>query len=183
MQLEWLRPTETIPQETKQEEKKKDTEFSLGEGRIKMSATGDWKKVDPKFRMINVEFSVKSEVEGQPAGRITMMGAGGSIDANIDRWASQFKQADGSETKPKVEEKTIAKQDVTFVDITGTYLDKPIPVRPDFTERKDYRMLAAIIETDGMGNYFVKFYGNKKTVDKHEKAFHKMLNSMKIEKE
>ncbi len=169
-------------QETKTDDKDKKIEFSLAEGKLKMKATSAWKKVKPKFRMIAHEFSIKSEVKNLPAARLTMMGAGGGVDRNIERWAGQFKQPDGKETKPKVVEKTIAKQDVTIVDISGTYLDKPVPVRPEFTERKNYRMLAAIIETDGLGNYFVKLYGNKKTIDKHEKAFHAMIESLSVGK-
>jgi hypothetical protein len=41
-------------------------------------------------------------------------------------------------------------------------------------------MLAAIVETEDNGNYFVKFYGPKATVDKNADAFHSMIESLKI---
>jgi len=41
-------------------------------------------------------------------------------------------------------------------------------------------MLAAIIQTEANGNYFVKFYGPKATIDKNEKYFKKMLESLKV---
>ncbi len=43
------------------------------------------------------------------------------------------------------------------------------PVAPA-VERPNYRMLAAIIETGGAGNYFLKFYGPEKTVAANEKS-------------
>jgi len=171
-------------EDAKQDDKKKPIEFSLADGKIAMSATGKWEKVKPRSNMIDVEFSVRSAKDDEKPGRITMMGAGGSIDANIDRWASQFKQTDGEDTRQKatkVTEETIAEQDVTIVSITGTYLDRPIPIRPQqMTQREGYRMLSAIIETENLGNYFIKFYGPKKTVDSNEKAFMEMVKSMKL---
>jgi hypothetical protein len=149
-------------------------------GELQMTATSAWKKVQPRSRIIEVEFSIPGKEKGA-TGRLTMMGAGGSIDANIKRWEGQFKQPDDSETKAKITEKEIAEQDVTIVDIAGTYLDRPIPVRPEnVTEREGYRMLSAIIETSEMGNYFVKFYGPQETVAKNEKAFMSFINSLKV---
>ena len=168
-------------QESKADEKEEKT-FSFSRGRLEMKLPKSFKKVEPKFRMIDVEMSVPTEVKDQDNGRITIMGAGGSIDQNIERWEGQFAQADGSAAEAETTEKEVAEQKVTFVDIEGTYFHRPVPVRPDTIEKKDYRMLAAIIETEGMGNYFVKFYANKKTVDKHEKAFKAMIESLTIKK-
>jgi hypothetical protein len=39
-------------------------------------------------------------------------------------------------------------------------------------------MLAAIIETGGAGNYFLKFYGPEKTVAANEKAFLEMVKGL-----
>ena len=187
--LEKKQEKKSEKQEKKSDDKKKDdkkklktVDIEFADSQLVMQTTDNWTKVRPKFRMIAHEFKIATEVKDQPDARMTMMGAGGGVDRNIERWKGQFKQPDGKETKPKVTEKSIGDQDVTFVDITGTYIDKPIPVRPEFTERKDYRMLAAIIETDGMGNYFVKLYGNKKTIDKHEKQFYAMIDSLKVKK-
>jgi hypothetical protein len=61
--------------------------------------------------------------------------------------------------------------------MAGTYKDQRGPFAPA-VNRKDYRMLAAIIETDE-GNLFLKFYGPKRTIAEHEKAFRKMVEEMK----
>ncbi|HEX5444854.1 MAG TPA: hypothetical protein VFW87_13540, partial [Pirellulales bacterium] len=108
---------------------------------------------------------------------------------NIKRWYGQFRQPDGGSTadQAKVEQKTVAGQDVTLVDVSGTYLDKPGgPFAGGKTvEREDYRMLAAIIETTQKGkktgNYFIKLIGPRKTIAENQKAFDAMIESLKAQ--
>jgi hypothetical protein len=110
------------------------------------------------------------------------MGAGGSIEDNINRWAGQFTQPDGSNTADKVKTRKLeaAGQPITLVDITGTYEDKAGPFVPGpGVQRPNYRMLAAVIETKKAGNYFIKFYGPQKTISGQEAAFTKMLEGLK----
>ncbi len=109
-----------------------------------------------------------------------MMSDGGGVDANLQRWYDQFKQPDGGSTKDraKVKKHTIAGQEVTVVDIAGTYNDRPSPMAPG-VERPNYRMLGAIIATKKAGNYFIKFYGPQKTVGDQEEAFVKMIDEMR----
>jgi hypothetical protein len=114
---------------------------------------------------------------------MTVMGAGGSVDANIDRWLGQFQTENGeklTKDKAKVEKLKIGGQDAVIVDMSGTYLDKPggpfAPGAP--VERKKYRMLAGVVMTKQLGNYFFKFYGPEKTVEANENAFKKMLESL-----
>ncbi len=115
---------------------------------------------------------------------MTISGAGGSVDANVDRWIGQFVQPDGSSTKKaaKIEDKKVAGQEVHLVDISGTYKDQPGgpfaggPV----VERKGYRMFAAIIVTKDSGNYFIKFYGPERTVADNRTAFDKMIDSLEV---
>jgi len=130
--------------------------------------------------MVETEFAIPSEGDA-PAGRMTVMGAGGTVQANVDRWAGQFTQPDGGDTKDKVSTKKleIAGCQVTIVDVAGTYKDMPGgPFAGGQTiQRPGYRMLAAIVESQG-GNYFLKFYGPAATVAAHADGFMKMLEGM-----
>lgn len=154
------------------------------DGNIRFNASGTWKKVKPRSRIVEFEIKVPKVEGDEKDGRLTIMGAGGSIQANIERWHGQFSQPDGGDTseKTKVKKDKVNGQDVTMVDITGTFLDKPGgPFAGGKTiERKNYRMLAAIIETEQDGNYFVKLYGPKKTIDKNEKKFVAMIKSVNV---
>ena len=168
--------------EVKKEEKKEPTSFTVADGKLAFKATGAWKKKTPKSNIIEVEFEAPPAKGDEIAGRLTIMGAGGDIKANIDRWYGQFLQPDGSDTKDKakLDKTTIGGNNVHIVDISGIYKDSPAgPFAGGKTvNREDYRMLAAIIETKAAGNYFVKFYGPKATIAENEKAFKELLQSL-----
>lgn len=161
-------------------------EVSVARNKIKFSASGTWAAVQPRSRMLESELRINRIGTDAQDGRLTIMGAGGSIEANITRWQGQFKQADGSSTAEvtKTEVKTIAGQKVNLVDISGNFIDSPggpFSGKPKI-ERENYRMLAAIIQTPANGNYFVKLYGPKATIDKNEEHFKSMIDSLKIVK-
>lgn len=160
-----------------------DSAIAVADGKLVLKAPADWVRKKPSSGIVEHEFSIP-KVEGDSTdGRMTVMGAGGSIDANIDRWLGQFLGPDGekqTKEKAKIEKKRIADEDVVIVDISGTYLDKPggpfAPGAP--VERKNYRMIAGVVSAKTLGNYFFKFYGPEKTVEANEDAFVKMLDSL-----
>ena len=156
--------------------------FTIADGGFALEAPADWKRVQPKSGIVETEFAIPSEGEGLQPGRMTVMGAGGSVQANVDRWYGQFSQPDGSATKDKATTKTLklAGCSVTLVDVTGTYKDMPGGpfAGGKSVDRPDYRMLAAIMETQDKGSYFLKFYGPAATVAKHADGFRKMVEGM-----
>jgi len=161
--------------------------FMIADGGLALEAPAGFEKVRPSSGMVETEFAIPSEGQGadgkpRPAGRMTVMGAGGTVQANIDRWCGQFAQPDGGDTKEKVTTKAfkVAGCNVTVVDIPGTYLDQPggpFAGGPKIS-RPDYRMLAGIVETPEAGNYFLKFYGPAATVERHAEGFKTMLEGM-----
>ena len=155
--------------------------FSIGGGSFLLEAPAGWKRVQPKSGIVETEFAIPSAGD-LPPGRMTVMGAGGSVQANVERWYGQFAQPDGSATKDKATTKAIklAGSTVTMVDVSGTYKDMPGgPFAGGKTiERPDYRMLAAIIETAESGSFFLKFYGPAATVAKEADGFRKMVEGL-----
>jgi hypothetical protein len=150
---------------------------ALAGGKLQMTAPPGWTRKPAQF--VEHEFAIPA-AKGDPAGgRLTVMGAGGGVDANIERWFSQFTQPDGGSTKQraKVKKTKVAGQDVHLVDIAGTFRDQRGPAAPA-VERPKYRMLAAIIETKSQGDIFIKFYGPEKTVAENEKAFLQMIDGL-----
>jgi hypothetical protein len=153
--------------------------MKLAGGKLELTAPATWQRKQPKTRIVEHEFAIGAS-KGDPAdGRLTVMGAGGGVQANVERWYGQFTQPDGGSTKERAKVKKIhvGGQDVTLVDISGTFRDQPGPVAP-VVERPKYRMLAAIIETKSLGDYFIKFYGPQRTVTDNEKAFLEMIDSL-----
>ncbi|MFM7844409.1 MAG: hypothetical protein ACKOBW_10100 [Planctomycetota bacterium] len=154
----------------------------LADGKLVVTAPGSWVRKQPKSRIIEHEFAIPPAEGDKQEGRFTVMGAGGGVEANIERWVGQFTQPDGGATKDKtkIQKLKVGGVDVHYVDISGTYKDQPGPVAPAVM-RENYRMLAAIIVTEKQGMHFLKFYGPKATVAGQEKAFQEMVNSLKAQ--
>lgn len=173
--------TMLLPLLARADEKPAETPFTIAEGKLALTAPAGWIKKQPKINFIEAEFEIPAAEGDEIPGRLTAMGAGGSIEQNIDRWTGQFAQGD-EPVKPKVEKKTIAGSTVHLVDLAGTYKDMPSGpfAGGKTTLRENYRMLGAIIVTKDAGNYFLKLYGPKATIDENEKAFHAVVESLKV---
>jgi hypothetical protein len=151
----------------------------LAGGKLQLTAPGSWIRKRPQTAIVEHEFAIPPAKDDKAEGRLTVMAAGGGIEANIDRWYGQFTQPDGGSTKDraKIHKIKVGGDEVHLVDLSGTFRDQRGPVAPAI-ERPKYRMLAAIIATKGAGNYFIKFYGPERTVAENEKAFVSMIEGM-----
>ena len=160
---------------------KPDRNFTVGEGKVTFTAAEAWKKVMPKNRIIEAEYEIPAAKGDEAPGRLTAMGAGGDVEANVARWAGQFVAPPGGEVKPQIDKLTVAGSEVHLVSLTGTYKDTPGGpfAGGKTTLREDYQMLGAICLTKS-GNYFLKLYGPKATIGENEKAFRAMVESMKV---
>ena len=159
----------------------KDTGIALSDGRLLLKPAKGWLRKKPRNRIVEYEFAAPA-VEGDKLdGRVTIMGAGGSVEANIDRWIAQFTQPDRKSTRDRgtFKETKVAGQTVHLVDLSGTFRDQLGPFAPA-TMRDNYRMLGAIIVTEKMGRYFLKLYGPKATVAANEKAFLAVVESLQV---
>jgi hypothetical protein len=164
------------------QEKAGATTFTVGEGKIELTAPAGWTKKQPQNRIIEAEFATPAAAGDEAPGRLTAMGAGGSIDDNVNRWAAQFAGDNGAAATPKRDKLTVSGSEIHIVDLSGTYKDTPGgPFAGGKTVMRDnYRMLGAIIQTKEAGNYFLKLYGPKATIDAAEKDFQTMVKNLKI---
>jgi hypothetical protein len=163
-------------EESKEEDDPKAREVVLAEGAFRLTAPKGWKRERPRSRIVEHEFSVPGEKEGEDPGRLTIMAAGGSLEANLERWLGQF--ADRKEERVEPEKIEVARQKVYLVDISGTFRDQRGPFSPA-VERPNYRMLGAILETKDHGNLFLKLTGPAKTIEFQAKAFREFVESLK----
>lgn len=100
-------------------------------------------------------------------------GQGGDVDANIDRWVGQFKNAGA----PVRSTKDVNGLRVTLVQIAGTYLAPGGPMMQSQGEKANYRLLGAIVDAPE-GSVFFKFTGPAKTITAGESDFQGMINSL-----
>jgi hypothetical protein len=101
-------------------------------------------------------------------------GSGGTVEANLDRWKSQF-LINGQPAPAKVEKRTIHGLTVTAISSAGDYTGMSGPNAAP-SNAHNFRLLGAIVEGPG-GNLFVKFAAPARTVAANEKQFEALLSS------
>lgn len=175
----------TVAQAGAEESEPSSQVIELADGKIRLQAPAGWERQKPRNRIVEHEFSTPA-VEGEERdGRVTVMGAGGSVEENLRRWQRQFVAPNGKKTEDltKLRKLEIQGTPVHVIELEGTYLDQPGGpfTRSPTTLREDYRMLAAIVETKKLGRYFIKLYGPDKTVAAQRAGFEKMLESLEVE--
>jgi hypothetical protein len=174
----------------------KGTTIELAKGKIVLQMPKDWKKEVPKSNIVQYEFSApfvsEKDVDGDKGrdakkgektelARITIMGAGGGVEANLERWYGQFDDAAKAKKEANLEEFDAAGHKVHFVSIMGTFKDTmgggPFSGAKAVL-RENYSMLGAIIVTKDLEQYFIKVTGPSATVENLTDGFKKMLKEM-----
>lgn len=154
---------------------------SVDVGGLTFRAPEGWEYEHPASAMRRAEFGVRGDAG--TAGLVVYFfgnrGAGG-VQANIERWVGQFKNADGSAiTPPKSLKRKIAGLDVIQVETAGTYIGGMGAGSPQAEGQAGQRMIAAIVETPS-GPYYFKFLGADKTVIENREALEGLFASMKV---
>lgn len=145
--------------------------FTVGD--FTFTRPAKWESVEVTSPMRKAQLKVPG-AEGKSADVVFFdfgPGAAGGVKANVDRWLRQFDPAD---KQPKVEEATIGKTKVTYVQTEGTY-HSGMPGGP-LTPMPDYALMGAIMESDN-GAVFVKMTGPKEVVNASISDFKKMIES------
>jgi hypothetical protein len=106
-------------------------------------------------------------------------GQGGTVEANLDRWAHQFTSPDGQSLAPpaKMEKRVIAGLNVSTLTVSGTYLGAGGMMGQEQAKKPNFRMRAAIIEAPE-GLVFFKLSGPLNTVAAAENDFNSLLGSV-----
>jgi hypothetical protein len=107
-------------------------------------------------------------------------GQGGSVEANMDRWKSQFTQA-GKPAPAQIQKRMVHGLPVTTIESSGDYSGMGGPLADRQTVEASYRLLGAIVEGPE-GNVFIKFAAPAKTVAANQQNFEQLVNSFEKEK-
>jgi hypothetical protein len=155
---------------------------TIDAGGLTFQAPAAWKSSPPSSQMRRAELKV-APVEGdkEPAELVVFAfpGGAGSVEANVKRWQSQFKDADGN--SPPIDSKVIKGKnvEVTRVEIAGHYYPSQFPGRPREPDRPNYRLLGAIVQAGGTG-YFLKMTGPDKTMQAVRPEFDQLVASIEV---
>jgi hypothetical protein len=121
-------------------------------GPITWTVPSDWQSVPNPSAMRMATYRVPGDGAEMAVAR-----AGGTTDANIERWRGQF--ASATDDKPKRTEKTVRGLKVTIVELSGTYTAMGMmPGAAPSEPHTGWALLAAIVEAPG-SPYFFKLVG------------------------
>jgi len=155
---------------------------AIDAGGLTFQVPASWKSTPPASQMRRAELKV-APVEGdkEPAELVVFAfpGGAGSVEANVKRWQSQFKGADGN--PPPVDSKTVPGKNVTVtrVETSGHYFPSQFPGQARQPDRPNYRLLGAIVQTSQTG-YFLKMVGPDKTMQAARAEFDQMIATMSV---
>src|SRR5204863_3869276 len=143
--------------------------FKVGDFNFTRPAKWEWVEVTSSMR--KAQLKVPGTDKSQSAEVVFFYfgeGNGGGTKANVDRWLGQFEE----KSNPKVEDVTVNKRRVTYVEVEGTYMSgMPGGAR---TAQPKSMLEGAIIESNE-GNVFVKMTGPTAIVKEAKAAFRKMV--------
>ncbi len=134
-----------------------------------------------RMRLAELDAGLTGGHDGRPAPRCVVYGGiTGGVDANLARWISEFKQADGSASKDKAEVSKSEAGGVTIhrIELTGTYKQANMMGGESAESVAESMLLGAVVEADH-GTIFLKFVGPKKDLTAVEAAFDELLVSVK----
>lgn len=148
--------------------------FKVGE--FTFTRPGSWEWVEVTSSMRKAQLKVSDADRKQSAEVIFFYfgeSGGGGTQANVDRWLGQF-QEPKDKINSKVEESTVGKRKVTYVQAEGTYMSG-MPGGPK-TAQPNSMLLGAILESD-QGNVFVRLTGPLDLAKASKNEFRKMIES------
>jgi hypothetical protein len=103
-------------------------------------------------------------------------GQGGSADANIARWSSQFTGPDGGPVTPRVGTLEGTEFLTTIAEYEGAYA-RSIGMGSAATAEPDQALVAAVVETP-RGNLFLQLFGDRAAVAETRADFLEMVGSI-----
>jgi hypothetical protein len=139
-----------------------------------------WESQPPSSSMRLAQYRVPGKAGSGGAELVVFyfgQGQGGSAEANIARWQSQFSSATGKPVTPSVQHFKVSGMPVTTAELTGSYA-RTMGMAPPGAPIPDQTLLATILETL-KGNLFFQLHGPTATVAANREAFLTMIHGIK----
>jgi hypothetical protein len=139
---------------------------------MKSKVPADWVSEPVTNSMRVLQFAVPVG-EGSDAVRFVVyyLGPrqGGSVEANLARWESQFSGPDGGEVEPRVSALEDAKLPATLIELEGSYA-RGVGIGPQGEVLPGRMLLAAVVESS-KGNLYPQLHGPASKVKDARAAF------------
>ena len=158
---------------------------SAQQGELAFDPPDEWIAQEVSSPMRVAQFTLpKAEADIEDAELIIFYfgGAGGSVEANLERWTNQMLQPDGSPSGDVATTTSFMVGDlaVTQLDVSGIYAAAVRPGSAMRYHKPGYRLKAAVVETPA-GPYFFRLTGPEQTVRTWDDRFSALLESIRLE--
>jgi hypothetical protein len=141
-------------------------------GGLTMPKPVTWVWTAPSMQFRALQYAVPALGVNAPAAELVfsvfLAGDGGPVDANLDRWANQFR-AGTAAAEPKRSQSTVNGMQVSRVESMGDYMGMGAAA-----PRPGYMQLGAIVQAPGR-TVFMKVVGPQATVESNRAAFEAMI--------
>jgi len=141
-------------------------------------------KDTPSNPMRIAQYRIASDQEGIKDGELAVFffgtGSGGGTQANIERWAGQFKQPDGSDPMKKARIDRFSLSGgltVTTIELAGRY-ESGMMGGVSYNE-PGWKLLGAVVEGEG-GPWFFKAVGPEPVMDRAHPALQKLYRGLRL---
>jgi hypothetical protein len=149
-------------------------------GGLDFNLPSDWIEELPESNMRLAQFLIPSNDETDGIELVVFDRIGGSVEQNLERWASQFIAVPGGEKGELIQsQETINGLNVTFAAIHGTYAVSGSGMDFSGGDKPSYKMFAAIIESPA-GNYYFKAVGPINSIDQRLNELKDFIRTVRI---
>lgn len=154
------------------------TDETLAE--FEVAVPKEWEKGQPSGMMRMAQWVVPGPGGDAELVVYRFKGGAGGVEANMTRWKGQFTPPEGKSIDDVAtqNEKTVGALTLHTLDVTGHYTAAMMPGAAEKHDKKDHRMLAAIVEGSGDPLFF-KATGPAKTLEVWAEPWGTMLDSVK----
>ena len=155
-----------------------DDQMVIRVGGLVMPKPVSWVWTKPSMQFRALQYAVPAQGVNAPAAELVFSvfagTDGGPVDANLDRWAMQFREGQGA-AESKRSESQVNGMKVWRIESVGAYMGMGAAA-----PRPGYMQLGAIAEAPGR-KVFMKLVGPQATVESNRAAFEAMVAGAKAE--
>ncbi len=145
---------------------------------VSFKAPLGWRTEIPKSQMRVAQYRLPRAKGDTADGEVSVIAAGGTVEANIARWKGQFEGTPVLKRKDhEVNGKTI-----TWVELEGTFLYKERMMAPGPGKKLENYIVRGIIIPGRRGHVFVKGWGPKNTMTEQRDRFGELMKSVAASK-
>lgn len=144
------------------------------------SLPASWVEEQPTSSMRLAQYRIPGSNADQQAQLVLFyfgQGQGGTVEANISRWQSQFSNPQGGSVKADISNIDANGVPATVVELRGDYA-RGTGMGPVGTASPDQILLASIVETT-RGNVYIQLHGPAAVVSNHRDAYLKFIGDIR----